>query len=160
MANQRRIVRRGTRTPKKPQSRMQFHQEFVTMENAELLAPFLGKGEQLQVELEHDVQEVISVRTSPSGHDIKFDYEPGMKFLALDWERLQSLPDGREVIIVEYYQTLPFDTKGLWERFEGLIEETATASTISQKAVVEFLLRKLKAQHPEVFARIAGKEPY
>jgi hypothetical protein len=110
------------------------------------------------VKLDHKVQEVVSVLTSPSGYRIDHTFTAGEKAVLLDWEAMQKLPN-REAIVVEYYEALPFDTAAVWKRVKTFVREAAGTST-RHEVVVEFLLRKMKARWPEVFERIAGKEPY
>ena len=78
--------------------------------------------------------------------------------MTLDWEQLSALPDGREAITVEYYEALPFDTAEAWKRFTALVGDLTSRTT--ERAVVEFLLRKMKAKWPETFEKVTGKEPY
>ena len=61
MENRKRIVRqRGTGTPAKtPENRVQLRQEWVTMDNTQLIPHFMTQKPQLLVTLEHKVQEVI-----------------------------------------------------------------------------------------------------
>jgi hypothetical protein len=157
MANRRRIVRRRTGKPGIPENRVQLRQEWVTLENTERVEPFLDGKRRILVKLEHKVQEVISVLTSPSGYAVEFEFKPGEKTMSLDWEKMQAIP-GPEAIVVEYYEALPFDTAEAWERLTALVNDLTSGTT--ERAVVEFLLRKIKAKWPDVFAKVIGKEEY
>ena len=126
------------------------------MDNTQLSEKFMGRKLQLLVTLEHKVQEVISVLTSPGGYAIKFEFETGEKLVALDWEQLAALPNGKEAIVVEYYEALPFDAVEVWRRCTALVDDLASGTT--ERAVVEFLLRKMKAKWPEVFAKVTGEK--
>jgi hypothetical protein len=128
------------------------------MENTEAMEPFLDRKRRILVKLEHKVQEVISVVTSPGGYAIEFEFKPGDRTVVLDWEQMQSLPSGREALVVEYYEAIPFNTAEAWQRLTSLVQDLTSGTT--ERAVVEFLLRKMKAKWPGVFEKIAGKEPY
>lgn len=150
----RRVVRRRIGTPKVQENQVQIRQEWVTLENTEMVEPFLDGKRRILVELEHKVQDVISVLTSPSGYAIEF--EPGDKSVMLDWEQINSMPNGREAIVVEYYEAIPFDTTEAWQRLTALVQDLTSGTT--ERAVVEFLLRKMKAKWPEVFAKVTGEK--
>lgn len=153
-----RVVRtRGTNSTKKTTNRVQLRQEFVTLENTEMVEPFLDQGRRLLVSLQHKVREVVAARSSPSGCYIDCTFTPGEDHVFLDWESMQSLPN-KEAIYIEYYQALPFDGAAVWERAKLIVEDIAFASTTTQNVVVEFLLRKMKSQWPDVFSKVAGEK--